>query len=107
MKDYVNWYNYIIDFIEHQDNQLKIKPRTQRTRCLKRQKEKESEPSPSLGQEDFHELIVAEIEQDKEFWLGKVNDHLEKLLKKANKNNMLQIHSNALLHQKQDFSYQG
>lgn len=47
---------------------MKIKPRNSRTRGLKRQKDKESESSPSLGQHDFDELIVAQIKQEKKFW---------------------------------------
>jgi len=30
------------------------------------------------------ELIDRENDEDKEYWLGKINDHLEKLLKKTN-----------------------
>lgn len=75
-----------------EDREVPIKPRRPRTRNIKRQKEQESEPSPSLGQLDFDELITTEIEQDKEFWLGKVNDQLEKLLKRDNRNTNLQRH---------------
>jgi len=38
------------------------------------------------------EVIDGEIHEDKEYWLGKLNDHLEKLLKKEKKDNILQKH---------------
>jgi hypothetical protein len=38
------------------------------------------------------ELILAEIEKDREYWFDRVNFHLEKLLKRENRNNNLQRH---------------
>lgn len=39
-----------------------------------------------------NELIDWEINEDKEYWLGKLNDHLEKLPKKENRYKRLQRH---------------
>lgn len=38
-----------------------------------------------------NDFIGVEIEKDKEYWLGRVNDHLEKMLHKENKGTKLQI----------------
>ena len=61
-------------------------------KSLKRALEKQKEPSPPLGQEDFDDLIAVEIEKNKEFWLDNVNFHLDKLLKRAKKNNKMKWH---------------
>ena len=39
-----------------------------------------------------NELIDREINEYKEYWLGKVNDHLENLLRRANRDKRLQKH---------------
>ena len=40
----------------------------------------------------FDELISMEISEGKEIWLSRVNQHLEKLLKRAKRENNLQRH---------------
>ena len=76
----------MVDVDELEDHEDQVKPRRPRTIGLKRHQEQQTEPSPSLAQEDFDDLIATEIEQDKESWLQKVNFHLEKILEKANMN---------------------
>ena len=75
-----------------EDKKAETKPRRPRKIGLNRKKEQERDPSPLLGQLTFDELITAEIEQDKEIWLDKVNVHLENILKKAERDNKLQRH---------------
>ena len=41
---------------------------------------------------DMEERIALEINEDREYWLDKVNDHLENILEKANKDNHLLRH---------------
>ena len=74
-----------------EDAKVGTKVRTPRIRGLKKalQRERES-TTPKLGWQNFDELILDEINQDKEYWLDRVNGNLEKLLKKAKKNNNLQ-----------------
>lgn len=38
---------------------------------------------------DIEDKTAMEINRDKEYWLGKFNGHLEKLLDKANRDNQL------------------
>jgi hypothetical protein len=38
------------------------------------------------------EFIKVEIEKDREYWFDRVNFHLEKLIKRANRNKNLQRH---------------
>ena len=38
------------------------------------------------------ERISKEIDEDREYWLGRVNNHLEKLLHKANRDNKMMRH---------------
>ena len=58
-------------------------------RGLKRALELERQSSHPSEQLTSDELIAMEINQDREYWLGKVNEHLEKLLKRAKRDNNL------------------
>jgi len=49
--------------------------------------QKEKETNPTDEELTFDEIIAKEINEDKEYWLSRVNDHLQKLLKKANIDN--------------------
>lgn len=71
------------DPVEHQEQvaRQKIKPRGLK-KALQQQRK----------QITVNELIDREISEDKEYWLGKVNDHLEKLLRRANRDKRLQKH---------------
>ena len=42
---------------------------------------------------NIEDKIALGINEDREYWLDKVNDHLEKLLDKANKDNHLLRHT--------------
>ena len=57
---------------------------------MARKEKHEKEPSPPQAHKDINDIIAAEIEEDKEYWLGVVNVHLENLLKKANRNTTMQ-----------------
>jgi len=50
------------------------------------------EPSPPLCQQDIEGTIAAKFEKDREYCLVRVNEHLEMLLKKANRDIKLQRH---------------
>lgn len=41
---------------------------------------------------DLEDRISLEVHQDNEYWLNRVNEHLEKLLEKANRDNQLLRH---------------
>jgi D-hexose-6-phosphate mutarotase len=41
---------------------------------------------------DLEDRIALEVHHDKEFWLNRVNEHLEKLLEKENMHNQLLRH---------------
>jgi hypothetical protein len=53
---------------------------------------KKTEYLPSLCQQDIEGTIAARFEKDREYCLGRVNEHLEMLLKKANMDIKLQRH---------------
>lgn len=63
-----------------------------RTRATKRAFEQQGDISPPKEKIMVDDLIARNINEDKVYWLDKVNGYLEKLLKKANKNNNLQRH---------------
>ena len=52
----------------------------------------DKEPSPSVVQKDFVDPIAASSGKNREYLLEKLNGHLEKLLRKANKATNLQRH---------------
>lgn len=62
------------------------------TRGFKRALEMQKEVSPPRGQINLNDLIAKEINADKVYWLDKINGHLEKLPKKARRDNNLQRH---------------
>jgi len=63
-----------------------------RTKGLKKAL-KEEEKDILLDEElELEDKIALEVNQDREYWLDKVNSHLEKLLKKANRDNRLLRH---------------
>lgn len=83
---------FIIYFQYLEDKEFHINGRRPKTRGLKRQKGQGSEPTPPLGQQDIKDTIEAELEKEKENWLGSVNEHLEMILKKADKGTNLERH---------------
>lgn len=64
----------VINFNQLEDKDVYMNPRRPKTIGLSRQKEQESEPFSPLGQHDFDDMIAAEIEQEKYFWLSRVNE---------------------------------
>ena len=41
---------------------------------------------------DIKDIIALQINEDREYWLSKVNDHLENILDKSNRDNQLLRH---------------
>ena len=41
---------------------------------------------------ELEERIALEVHQDKEYWLNRVNEHLEKLMEKENRDNQMLRH---------------
>ena len=60
-----------------------------RTRAFKRALNLRKEVSPPNGQINVDDLISRNINTDRVYWLQKINYHLEKLLKKENRDNKL------------------
>lgn len=57
---------------------------------LSKEFQREREQKPPMEELTFEDKIAMEINEDKDFWLEKLNFHLENLLDKANGNNKLQ-----------------
>lgn len=76
----------VIDAEDPDENQEQMTRKIPRTRGLKRALQQQRIQMTSV------DLITAEINENREFWLEKVNYHLEKLLKRANRDNRLQRH---------------
>lgn len=79
--------NAIVDIDESKENEEQLRRINTRTRGLKRALQQQREASPPKTQMTVDELILVDIEQDREYWLDRVNGHLEKLLKRDNKKN--------------------
>lgn len=67
-------------------------PGRPRKRSFKRALELQKEFSPPRGHITVDDLINREINVDTIYWLDKVNGHLEKHLKKENRDNNMKIH---------------
>jgi len=73
----------VMDVEDSDEHQEQVTGKSPRARGLKRALQQQRE------QMTLVDLIAAEINKNREFWLHKVNCHLEKLLKRANKHNRL------------------
>lgn len=74
-----------------------------RTRESKRALELQREVSPPKEQIILDDVITREINEDRVYWLDKINGHLEKLLKKENMANKLcKAYGYSLLHNKKN-----
>ena len=74
---------------EHDEHEKKVKRKRPRTMGLKEAFQREKEQNPTDEELTFEERIAKEINKDKEFWLEKVNTHLEKIIDNANKDNKI------------------
>ena len=63
-----------------------------RTRGLNKALQEEKEHILLNENLDLEDRIALEVHHDKEFWLNRVNEHLEKLLEKENMHNQLLRH---------------
>jgi hypothetical protein len=70
----------------------KEKRKRPRTRGLKKALQEEQEQILLNEDLDLEDRIALEVHQDKEYWLNRVNEHLEKLLEKENRDNQLLRH---------------
>lgn len=95
--------NALIACLQQGNMQLKVDRMLQEKHIMKLQKEtKGKQKSKTKGskkeiqqqrkQVTMDEIIDREIDEDKEYCLEKVNDHLDKLLKKENRDKRLQKH---------------
>lgn len=82
----------VIGLEQMEDTEVQVKPRRPRTKGMKRKGDQMSEPSTPLEQQDINKSIEEDFEKNREYWLDKVNCHLEKLLKRANRATNLQRH---------------
>ena len=57
---------------------------------LRKALQREREQKPPMEELTFEDKIAMEINEDKDFWLDKVNFHLKNRLDKANEDNKLQ-----------------
>ena len=78
--------NIVMDAYVSDEHQEQVPRERSRTRGLKRALQQQRE------QMTFVDLTEAEINEDREFWLDKVNCHLEKILRRANRDKRLQKH---------------
>ena len=62
------------------------------TRSLVKALQQRKEKSPPKEPMSLQDPIVADFENNKEYWLGKINEHMEKILKKDNQDNQLRRH---------------
>ena len=77
---------------EPEASEVKGKRKRPRTRGLKEALQEEQKQILLNEDLDLEERIALEVHQDKEYWLNRVNEHLEKLLEKANKDNQMLKH---------------
>lgn len=74
---------------DHEEPTTRKRPRTRSlVKTLQRRKEK----SPPQKPMSLHDQIAADFENNLKYWLGRIHEHMENLLKKANKDNQLRRH---------------
>lgn len=74
----------IIESSEPQASEVRGKRKIPITRGLKKALQEEQEKILLNEDLDLEDRITLEVHQGKEYWLNRVNAHLEKLLEKAN-----------------------
>ena len=82
----------MLETSEHEETKKKVKKKRPRTKGLKKALKEEKGHNLLDENLDMEDRIALEINEDKEYWLDKVNDHLEKLLDKDSKDNQLLRH---------------
>ena len=65
------------------------KKKRPRTKGLKKTLKEEKKHILLDEELELEDIITLEVNEDMEYWIDKVNDHLEKLLDKANRDNQL------------------
>lgn len=76
--------------LEHEENdekQKQVGKKKPRTKGLKRALRKEKDQNLLDEDLDIEDIIALEINEDREYWLGKVNGHLYNLIEKDNRDN--------------------
>ena len=77
----------IIESSEPEASKGKGRRKRPRTRGLNKALQEEQEHILLNENLDLEDRITLEVHQDKEYWLNRVNEHLEKLLEKENMDN--------------------
>lgn len=57
---------------------------------LRKASQRQREQKPPMEELTFEDRIAMEINEDRDFWLEKLNFHLENILEKANRDKELQ-----------------
>lgn len=68
----------MLETIEHEETEKQVRKKRWRTKGLKKEL-KEEKWYNLLDDLDMEDRISLEINENSEYWLDKVNDHLEKL----------------------------
>lgn len=82
----------IIESSETEGSKGKGKRKRPRTRGLKKVLQEDQEHILLNEDLDLEDRISIEVYQDKEYWLNRVNEHLEKLFEKENRDNQFLKH---------------
>ena len=81
------------EVVDHEDleyHEGHVARKRPRTMGLRKALQREREQKPSMEELTFEDRVSMEINEDGDFWLEKINFHLEKLLENANMDNKLQ-----------------
>lgn len=82
----------IIESRESEGSKVKGKIKWPRTRGLKKALQEEQEHILLNEDLDLEDRISLEVHKEKEYWLNRVNEHLEKILRKENRDNQMLRH---------------
>jgi len=83
----------VLEPSDHEENEEQVRKKRPRTKVIKKAS-KEKKGHNLLDEDlDMEDRIALEINEDREYWLDKVNDHLGNLLAKSNRYNPLLRHT--------------
>lgn len=63
-----------VEYLEEKD--IEVQPWRPKTIAVTKKEKHEKEPSPPQAHKHINDIITIEIEEDKEYWLGVVNENL-------------------------------
>ena len=82
----------IIHIDDQEEHEIQVVRKRLRTKGIFKALHQQKEEFPSKEPVSLHDQIMEDFDNNREYWLGRINGHLEKLLKRENRGTKLSRH---------------